>query len=214
MYFLSNMLIKISMKKIWFVSLMAVLILSMSGCATIIGGSNYYAKVMVPDHPNAKIEYNGMYMGSGQTMFPVPRRGADKFAVTIKEDGNPDYYKRFYLREFRAWAFLGTLIGWTGVTESGILLPWGLVTDGLCGSWWKPSIMEDGVSKVDYKHFSYVIDYPYEPNKKIAFSNGDDNSSVSITKISPELKELKGLLDDGTITQEEFDAAKKKILER
>lgn len=31
---------------------------------------------------------------------------------------------------------------------------------------------------------------------------------------NPVLKELKGLLDDGTITQEEFDAAKKKILER
>ena len=38
----------------------------LTGCATIVGGSYYYAKVQVPDHPNAKIEYNGVHQGIGK----------------------------------------------------------------------------------------------------------------------------------------------------
>jgi hypothetical protein len=34
------------------------------------------------------------------------------------------------------------------------------------------------------------------------------------TSVADELKKLKALLDDGTLTQEEYDAQKKKLLEK
>ncbi|MDD4431898.1 MAG: hypothetical protein PHF61_10915 [Bacteroidales bacterium] len=60
-----------------------VLSVSFSSCATLIGGSQYYAKVQVPNHPNATIEYKGMYQGTGEATFKASRRNANKFSVTI-----------------------------------------------------------------------------------------------------------------------------------
>jgi hypothetical protein len=37
----------------------------LSSCATLIGGSNYYAKIIVKDNPNAKIYYNDEFIGMG-----------------------------------------------------------------------------------------------------------------------------------------------------
>lgn len=199
------------MRKFSSLFLITVSVLFLSSCATICGGSRYYAKVQVPNHPDARIEYKGEYMGSGEVSFAVPRREADVFSVTIKEEGNPDYYKRYYMREFRGWAFFGTVIGWTGVTPTGIPLPWGMVVDGACGSWWKPDIREPGVIKNDYKHFTYKIDYPYDSEKTTAIKKEDD---ISVSDVPMELRKLKGLLEDGVITQEEYDAAKNKLLEQ
>ena len=131
-----------------------------SSCATIVGGSKYVARVQVPDHPNAKIQYQGNFQGTGVASFKVKRKNADKFSVTIKEDGCEDQTKNFTQRQFRGWAFFGTVVGWTGFTKgSYIPLPFGVVVDLATGALWKPDVNEKGVVKVDYKHYLYQIDY-------------------------------------------------------
>lgn len=129
-----------------------------SSCATIIGGNKYYAKVQVPDHPNAKIEYKGVYKGTGEANFKAKRKEANNFSVTIKEDGCETQTTDFTQRKFRGWAFAGTVVGWTGLLQ-GIPLPWGVVVDGANGAWWKPDINEKNVTKEDFNHYIYRIDY-------------------------------------------------------
>ena len=54
-----------------------IVTLSLTSCATIIGGANYNAKVQVPGHPNAQITVNGQYKGEGEALFEVKRKDAD-----------------------------------------------------------------------------------------------------------------------------------------
>ena len=58
-----------------------------SGCGTIFGGSKYYARVQVKNHPNATISYKGRDMGTGDVMFSVPRREANNFTITMHKEG-------------------------------------------------------------------------------------------------------------------------------
>lgn len=195
----------------YFLALLAIVSI-MTSCATIIGGSNYWAKVQVPDHPNAKIEYKGNYQGTGGALFIAKRSEANKFSVTIKEEGCETETKNFTQRSFRGWAFVGTVVGWTGLTINGgpwLPIPFGVIVDGGNGAWWKPDINEKGVSKMDYKHFNYQIDYTGCKSKT---SNSIEQEKGSNSKID-ELKDLKKLLDEGAITNEEFEKEKKKILE-
>jgi hypothetical protein len=141
-----------------FVSL-AVLFLQ---CATIVGGSRYIAHVTVPDRPKAKISYNGNQMGFGDARFLVKRNTADKFKITVQEPGCEEQTFQYYTREFRGAAFVGTILGWTGVLVSNgtiIPIPWGVIVDLATGAVWKPNIMEPGVTKEDYKNFGYKINY-------------------------------------------------------
>lgn len=130
----------------------------LTSCATIIGGSKYYAHVKVEDHPNAKIEYKDVYQGTQNASLKVKRKEADKFAVTIKEEGCKTQNIGFQQKKFRGWAFAGTVIGWTGL-YAGIPLPWGVAVDLATGALWKPDIDEKGVTKLDYKNYNYQIDY-------------------------------------------------------
>jgi len=139
-----------------------------SSCATIAGGSQYWAKVQVNGHPNAKIEYEGIYEGTGDASFKVKRSEADQLTIKITEDGCETETKKFTQRTFRGWAFVGTIITWTGLSINGgpwIPIPFGVIVDGATGAWWKPEINEKGVSKQDYKHFMYQIDYTGCDNK-------------------------------------------------
>ena len=181
----------------------------MTSCATIIGGSKYWAKVQVPDHPNAKIEYKGIYQGTGEASFTAKREEANKFSVTIKEEGCETETKNFTQRSFRGWAFVGTLVTWTGLTVNGAWLPipFGVIVDGATGAWWKPDINEKGVSKQDYKHFNYRIDYTGCKSKTSTTIEQDRGSNSKIDK----LKDLKKLLDEGAITNEEFEKEKENI---
>ncbi len=194
-----------------FLALLAIASI-MTSCATIIGGSKYWAKVQVPDHPNAKIEYHGNYQGTGEASFTAKRSEANQFSVTIKEEGCETETKNFTNRSFRGWAFFGTVVGWTGLTINGgpwLPIPFGVIVDGPTGAWWKPDINEKGVSKQDYKHFNYQIDYTgCKSNTSTIIKQGDDSNS-RIDK----LKDLKKLLDEGVITKEEFEKEKKKILD-
>lgn len=190
-----------------------------SSCATIIGGSKYYAKVQVPDHPNAKIEYKGDYKGTGEASFKVKRREANQFSITVKEKGCETQTTDFTQRTFRGWAFAGSLLGWTGLYQ-GVPLPWGIVVDASTGAWWKPDINEKGVTKQDYNHYIYRINYTGCKEKKENFQT-QNKTNVPQQKIiklyakskADRLRELKQLLDEKIITQEEFKKEKKKILD-
>ncbi|MEM6359208.1 MAG: SHOCT domain-containing protein [Bacteroidota bacterium] len=177
-----------------------------SSCATIVGGSNYNAKVMVRDHRGAKIEYQGQTIGIGEASVRIPRKNADKVVFKISEEGCETQTMSFKKRTFRGWSFVGTLFGWTGIIN-GIPIPWGIIVDGATGAWWKPDISEKGVLKIDHNHFLYNIDYEGCAMKS-------KNNQIEKPTIAELLRELKKLLDEGIITQKEYDAEKKKILNR
>lgn len=133
-------------------------IVFLTGCATIIGGSNYYAYATVNNHPNATITYKGITLKNERSFFKVRRADANKLSFTVKEKDCEDQTIEFNRRSFRGWAFAGTLVGWTGLYQ-GIPLPWGVVVDFATGALWKPDITEKGVTKMDIKHYDYLLDY-------------------------------------------------------
>ena len=190
-------------RKLLYLLGLIVLSASFSSCATIFGGSKYHAKVQVPDYSDAKIEYQGSYKGSGEASFKAKRKDADNFSVTVKKEGCENQTKNFTQKSFRGWAFAGTLVGWTS-WYAGLPLPWGVGLDAITGAWWKPDISERGVTKQDYNHYIYQIDY-----------NGCDTKteSTNSTSKADKLRELKKLLDEGVITKEEFEKEKKKLLD-
>jgi hypothetical protein len=178
-----------------------------SSCATIAGGSKYYAHVTVNKYPHASIYYKNELKGYGSAAFKVPRPEANAFSVTVKQENCEDQSFKFTERSFRGWAFAGTIVTWTGVIQ-GIPLPWGVVVDLSTGALWKPDIMEKGVSKIDYKNFGYFIEYT--GCKYI--ENQVETLPPAKTKYE-RLSELKDLLDKGALSQEEFEKEKKKILD-
>ena len=187
-----------------------------SSCATIIGGAKYNAKVQVPNHPNAIISVNGEYKGQGEANFLVKRRDANKLDITVQEENCEPETTHFSKRAFRGWAFVGTLVGWTGITPNYIPLPWGVVVDACTGAWWKPDVTEKGVSKIDYDNFLYTITYKAVPKKETVIMPEELNKGPmgSSTKSKAEiLRELKQLFDDGVLTQEEYEKEKAKVLE-
>lgn len=179
-----------------------------SSCATIIGGAKYNAKIQVPNHPTATITVNGDYAGQGEANILVKRKDADKLTVTVKEENCEPETTRFNSKSFRGWAFAGTVLGWTGLIEPGIPLPWGVVVDGCTGAWWKPDETEPGVRKIDYDHFLYIINYGSKLEQKDEMKTEKQDTGSKNDK----LRELKQLLDDGVLTQEEFEKEKAKIL--
>ena len=140
--------------------LLSIIIFSVliSSCATIIGGSKYYAHVKVSDHPNAKISYNGVYQGAGQATILVKRNDADNLSLVVKEEGLDEQTFNYTQNSFRGWAFVGTVLGWTGL-YNGIPLPWGIVVDFATGSLVKPNTNEKGITKMNYKNYIYNLDY-------------------------------------------------------
>ena len=151
------------MKKSFLFLVFIVLLILLSGCATIIGGSRYYAHVRVPDRPDAQINHNGMYQGRGDAVIMANRSEANSFTIVLSHEDCESQTFNFTHRKFRGWAFAGTVIGWTGLTSGGIPLPWGLVVDGLSGALWKPDINEKGVYKTNYKNYVYMLDYDLCP---------------------------------------------------
>ena len=190
--------------------------LSFSSCATIIGGAKYNAKVQVPNHPNANITVNGQYEGQGEANFLVKRIDADKLAITVQEDNCEPETTLFTRKSFRGWACIGSIVGWTGVIPNTYIpLPWGVAVDAGTGAWWKPDINETGVKKIDYDHFLYTINYKAIPksdniNNQI---NTPKEKTINEKSKADKLRELKQLLDDGILTQEEFNNEKAKLLE-
>jgi hypothetical protein len=134
----------------------------LTSCATIIGGSKYNAHIVVVDKPNAKILYQGEVKGTGAATIKVKRKEANKFSFTVKEDGCEEQQFNYTSRTFRGWAFVGSLLGWTGA----FYIPWGVATDLITGASWKPNTNERGISKEDYKNFKYLVNYTKCPQSK------------------------------------------------
>ena len=146
------------MRRALSIVLMVLVSFVLSNCGTIIGGMKYHAKVQVDNHPEAQIKYMGKPRGIGEANFKAKRKEADNFTVKIKKKGCSEQTRRFTSRDFRGWAFAGTLLGWTGFI-SGIPLPFGVATDLITGALWKPDIEEKGVVKQDFNHFVYKVNY-------------------------------------------------------
>lgn len=146
------------MKSVFYSIVLFLSISLLTGCATIIGGSRYYAHVKVPDHPTAKISYKGEYQGAGDATFMVKRSEANKLSITVQEAGSEEQTFNFTQRKFRGWSFVGTIVTWTGI-YSGFPLPWGVVVDLSTGALWKPSLDEKGISKMNYRNYNYILDY-------------------------------------------------------
>jgi len=141
---------------------LCVYIFVTTSCATLFGGRSYNANVLI-DSPDAQIIYKGMHVGYGNANISVPRRQADQLTITVRKDFCETQQFRYTRKSFREWAFLGTVVGWTGIVRYDddiiIPLPLGIVVDGITGAWWKPDILENGVYKINYKNYNYLINY-------------------------------------------------------
>ena len=98
------------------------LIVILSSCATIVGGSQYNAKVLVRDHRKAHIEYQGQTIGVGEASVRIARKNANKVTFKISQEGCEPQTTRFVQRSFRGWSFVGTVLGWTGLIN-GVPVP-------------------------------------------------------------------------------------------
>lgn len=132
-------------------------IVMFSNCATIVGGSKYYAHVKVPNHPNAKIEYNGEFQGNGDATFKVKRSKANQLAIDVQDTDCKNQTVNYTDRKFRGWAFAGTVIGWTGWVNFPI--PWGVIVDFSTGALYKPDEADPSITKTDLNNYIYKIDY-------------------------------------------------------
>ena len=89
------------------------------------------------------------------------------------------------------------------------------MVDAATGAWWKPDVSEKGVSKIDYDNFLYTINYNAIPKKDVDISTikaEKDKTPANQQSKADKLRELKQLLDDGILTQEEYEKEKTKIL--
>ena len=130
----------------------------LTGCATIVGGAGYKAHIVVADKPSAKIIYKGQVVGVGSAVINVRRAQANNFTFSLREDSCKDRPYYFTSRKFRGWAFVGTVLLWTG-TIQGIPVPWGVALDLSTGSIWKPDVKEPGVTQESIKTFKYLVYY-------------------------------------------------------
>lgn len=138
-----------SIKNLVFVYIILSVVTS---CGTIVGGSNYYANIIVPKHPNAEIYLNNRLIGNGNAFVSVKRKDADKLTFIIKEQGCNDETKYFTTKSLRGFAIAGSII---------FSLPYlaYVIVDLATGAFYKPDINENGVEKEDYKNFTYVLNY-------------------------------------------------------
>lgn len=218
------------MKKLYLLFFCATFTLLFSSCATIVGGAKYNARVRVPDHPNAKISINGQYRGNGEASMLINRKEANMVNVTVQEGEDEPQTTIFSGRRFRAGTLIfDLLLGWVPP------IPVGVIVDAATGAWWKPDDSEPGVTKIDTDNYLYTITYRPIINKlnttnpPVSMPLPQEPATGTITEpaITPSVKpiqpltktktealrELKQLLDEGILTQEEYDKEKAKLLE-
>ncbi len=181
----------------------------LSSCATICGGSKYNAHVLVPNKSSAEIVYKGEVMGTGSAFIMMKRKDANKFSFMVREKGCAPQTYNYNSRTFRGWAFVGTVLTWTGFV-SGIYIPWGLGVDLATGALWKPNVGENGIVKVNSKNFKYVVNYSGCPVKnedapvvmetKVDIVYLKNGSIIKGTLMDPETaSQIKIQLKDGSI---------------
>jgi sRNA-binding regulator protein Hfq len=129
-----------------------IILIAFSGCGTIVGGSNYYANIIVPKHPNAEIYLNNRFIGNGSALISVKRKDADKLIFVVKKQGCNEETKYFTTKSLRWLVSVGSIY-W------GFFAPVSIIIDLVTGAIYKPNINENGVEKEDYKNFTYVLNY-------------------------------------------------------
>jgi len=145
-----------------FVSTILIPTVLFSSCATLLGGANYNAHVVVNNnHPNAEIIYQGKTKGYGTATFKVPRGEANKFSFTVREKGCQEQTYDYKFRTFRTAAFLGTVAVWTGIgiASSPVVAFCGPIVDFATGAIWKPNVVEAGITQENVSTFKYLVDY-------------------------------------------------------
>ncbi len=171
-----------------------------SSCATIIGGSKYYANVSVDDHPKASIYYNDELKGQGYSSFKIPRVDAGDVVFEVKQQGCENQSFVYSGRKIRGWALVSSIVFFTG--GSPLPLPYGAAIDFAFGSIYKPDITEKGILRNNYRTYNYILDYTGCGEKRPETSSKEER-----------LIALKSLFQDGLITKKEYEEKKKKILE-
>lgn len=145
--------------------------LSLCSCATLVGGAKYNAKIVVSNHPDAKIIVNGQYEGTGETNVILKRRKANKLEITVQKDDCEPETTKFIRRSFRGWALAGDLLG-LGLIST--------IVDISDGSLWKPCVKEKGVRKENYDNFVYTIYYKAIPIIKKTKPIDQENKSPQL----------------------------------
>lgn len=151
-----------------FLKLSAILLASyvLSSCGTIVGGSRYTAHLLTRDRPEAKIYYNGNWIGTGGAIVELKRAHANRLSFLVKEDGCEDQTFTFNSRTFRGVPLVIDIL-W--VLPSYLISGVSLITDLSTGSFWKPNKAERGITKLNYDNYQYTLDYlgcPEEKKKK------------------------------------------------
>lgn len=144
------------MRKIILLLFIAVITTS---CGTICGGRMYHAHVIVKGDSNAEILYGGKIKGYGSATFKVPRFMANDFNLTVKGEGCEEQKFNFNKRKFRGWAFAGSLTNWWILVNGIPVFPLGLFIDLGNSVFWKPDDSETNVSKINFRHYNYILDY-------------------------------------------------------
>jgi len=201
--------------------------LSFSSCATIVGGAKYNAHVEVPDHPDAKITVNGQYLGNGQVTASLNRIDCNQVNITVQDGNDEPQTTMFSGRKFRT----GTLIA-----DILAFFPGGLIIDAITGAWWRPDEGDSRITRQNVKNYLYTITYrpttikPFTSTPPLSLPDTQNPTSdtiveptVSPSSVAPSqpltktkaeaLRELKQLLDEGVLTQEEYEKEKAKLLD-
>lgn len=198
-----------------------------SSCATLVGGAKYNAHVQVPNHPDAKVTVNGQYLGNGQVTASLNRRDCNQVNIIVQEGDDEPQTVLFSGRKFRT----GTLIA-----DFFLPIPPGtIILDAITGAWWRPDDGDSRITRQDVKNYVYTITYtpktkPNTTNPPVSAPIPQEpatNTSVEPTITPPSVtptqpltrtkteafRELKQLLDEGVLTQEEYNKEKAKLLE-
>lgn len=214
------------MRKTLFITILcATFGLLFTSCATLVGGAKYNARVQVPNHPDAKITVNGQYLGNGQVTASLKRKECDHLNIIVQEGDDEPQTACFSGNKFRT----GTLIA-----DILVFFPGGIIIDAITGAWWRPDESDARITRENVKNYLYTI--PYTPKTKPITTNpvsapipqeSTTNATIvptitppSVTPSQPlvktkaeALRELKQLLDEGVLTQEEYEKEKAKLLE-
>ena len=76
------------------------------------------------------------------------------------------------------------------------------------------NVMREIIFKIDDKNFKKVSDFFFMINKELEQKENDNKEIKTNDNPIEKLKELKGLLDLGIITQEEFDNKKVELMKK
>ncbi len=191
-------------------------LLALNSCAAIVGGGTYTAEVVAKNRENADIYYNGDYIGTGRAVLEIPRRKANNVQFVVEEEGHAPVTYNYRNRDFRVGALICDILLFTGVTYntpydrsfSNIQMIWpiGPLISAACGSYWKPSINDRGVDKMDYDYFKYVL------QPKGGSSAKNSSAPMSDAALQQKLAQVDDMYEKGIITEDEHREMRHKYL--